>query len=179
MRRLALGFVVLTLLSTDAASLQAQSTATVKRRSGSVVSGQVIGLVLLSRPTTQPQKGIAYLIVEGSAVRRIDETGVHLAQGSRVRAFFATGGDGGVPDLGLPWGFLQSMGPALRDNPQFVANIGCCSISTIIGDRLTDQLLGMFQPDSREAHVVPYLHIVNGSNKTEVPIADIARTAGP
>jgi hypothetical protein len=147
--------------------------AAIRTRAGATVAGNIPELLLLKRSVTEPQRGVAYLVVEGAAVRRIDEKGVQLAPKTLVRAFFAAGPGGPIPDLGLPWRFLQSMGPALRDNPQFVANIGCCALSTIVVDVLTDELLGQFQPDSANAQVVPSVQVVAGSSKTEVPVADI------
>lgn len=147
--------------------------ATIKVRTGTTVSGDISGWVVLKREVTEPDKGFAYLLVEGKNVSAIDELGVHLVKDSPVRALFVAGSDlkDDFSALGVAHRMAKAFGGQI--NARLNAGGGCCVISTLYTDVLPDLLLGEFRGDSANAQIIPSLEITTAGAKSLLPVADV------
>lgn len=148
-------------------------SAQVKVRAGNSVSGDISGWIVLKREMTEPEKGFAYLLVEGKNVSAIDEKGVHLVKDSPVRALFVAGGDlkNDFSPLGVAFRMAKAFGGQI--NARLNAGGGCCIISTIYADVLPDVLLGEFRGESADAQVIPALELTAAGAKSTLQVSDI------
>ncbi len=143
----------------------------IRLTTGETITGQVTGLLVLKRVATTPDKGVAYLVVDGTHVTAIDEKGVHLTKEAVVRSLFVEGRELVDPSpLGMAYRFSSSLGGAMVG--RLGVGEGCCLISSIRVDLLADPVLGEFR-SAATSTIVQAIEVQTVSAKRSIPINEL------
>jgi hypothetical protein len=152
--------------------------ATVKKKNGQLVRGEITGRIVQKGKTEKIESrykySIVFNVIEGKGIDTIDERGVNPIKGTSFPIILYYYSDETPPEdtwvLDLAEGFL-AMGSDVSMNIKG----DLLGITRAEGKNLIDPLLGELVREEKTVRVLPALRVKTDKGMVEIPISDIAR----
>jgi hypothetical protein len=155
--------------------------ATVKKKNGQLVKGEITGRIVQKGKTEKIESRYKYSdvfnVIEGKGIDTIDERGVNPIKGTTFSIILYYYSDETPPEdtwvLDLAEGFL-AMGSDVSMNIKG----DLLGIKRAEGKNLIDPLLGELVREEKTVRVLPALKVKTDKGMVEIPISDVARFGG-
>jgi len=152
--------------------------ATIKRKNGEVVKGQINGIVVQGKsgPVSAGSKtgyGALYYAGKGADIEAIDEEGVHYKSGAKV-GYVNIGQKGPINDAEAARVAVEDSFTAMFD---YSGNNGMASVNFGSSFGVTSKLpvLGEYRKDGdgKTGKIIPTLEVVTAKGTVSIPIEEI------
>ena len=160
-----------------ACAAAAQNPATVKRSSGPVLKGAIVGIVVQGEAApskTGTGYGGLYYVAKGEQIEAIDEDGIHFRSGTRLR-YVSIGQkkEINVTDVvrmavDFDKDFMAGLEYSKKND---MAAVSADYMDTKAPTKL--KLIGTYRRDGQADEIIPAVEIATTSGKITVPVADI------
>ncbi|MFS8084652.1 MAG: hypothetical protein ACMG6H_03415 [Acidobacteriota bacterium] len=153
------------------------SAATIKKKDGQEIKGEINGRVVLKGKTLESDSrykhSVTFIVMDGKDINTIDENGVNSIKGQTFPTFLYYFDDEQAP--GDTW--ILSLGEKfLAVGSDVTMNIagGLLAIRRFEGRNLTDTLLGELVKEGKDVRIRPSLQVNTDKGPVEIGIAEIA-----